>query len=199
MLWGLHISGLEVRQEGGETRLTGRFPYGQETILREAGDGGPELREVFAPRAFNLSKRQGHDIHLLAGHDFAKPVASIAARSLELTESDDGLVINARIDPVMAAVGYVADLVAGVRAGLVPGVSPGFRVARSFPKAEQIERRGNVILRTIREAILEEISIVTRPAYPQSQIEARSWSAAKAHAALTQDEKRALNQFWRYR
>ena len=173
MLWAAYQAGLELRTEGGETRLSGRFPYGRETVLREAGNGGPELREVFAPGAFKA--RAMRNVHLLAGHDFAKPIASLSAGTLTLTDTDDALVIEARIDPVMAHVSYMMDVLAGIRAGLTIGISPGFRVAESLPGAEAIQRKGNTVLRTINAATLEEISIVTRPAYPDAQVEARCW------------------------
>ena len=175
MLWAAHHAGLELRTEGGETRLSGRFPYGRETILREAGNGGPELREVFAPRAFGGSaKTLDRNIHLLAGHDFAKPLASFRAETLQVEDTDEALVIEARITPIMAGVTYVADLLAAVRAGLTLGLSPGFRL-QSGPGAEVITRGGNAVLRTVHHALLEEISIVTRPAYPEAQVEARCW------------------------
>jgi uncharacterized protein len=176
MLYGAHQVGLELRTEGGETRLSGRFPYGRETVLREAGNGTPELREVFAPRAFAMRlDHRSRNIHLLAGHDFAKPMASLGAGTLVLTETDEELVIEARIDPVLANVSYMVDVLAGIRAGLTVGLSPGFRIADSLPGAEVITRIGNTVLRTIKDAHLEEISIVTRPAYPDAQVEARCW------------------------
>ena len=52
------------------------------------------------------------------------------------------------------------------------GLSPGFHVR---PGGETVEERGTAILRTIRAADLIEISAVTKPAYPQAQIEARNW------------------------
>ena len=175
MLWAGHQSGLELRTEGGETRLLGRFPYGRETVLREAGQGGPELREVFAPRAFAMRvEAQAMDIHLLSGHDFSKPMASRLAGTLTLTDTPEALLLEARIDPALAGVTYVTDILAGIRAGLTIGISPGFRVA-SITGAEDIKRSGNTVLRTVHLAHLEEVSIVTRPAYPDAQIEARSW------------------------
>ena len=177
MLWAGHQSGLELRTEGGETRLLGRFPYGRETVLREAGQGGPELREVFAPKAFAMRvEAQAMEIHLLSGHDFAKPMASRLAGTLTLTDTPEALMLEARIDPALAGVTYVTDILAGIRAGLTIGISPGFRVERSLPDAEVITRTGNSVLRTVNHAHLEEISIVTRPAYPDAQIEARSWT-----------------------
>ena len=175
MLWAGHQSGLELRTEGGETRLLGRFPYGRETVLREAGQGGPELREVFAPKAFAMRVDSGIDnIHLLAGHDFGKPLASVGAGTLTLTDTPQALILEARIDPAINGVTYVSDLLAGIRAGLTIGISPGFRVA-SITGSEEVKRSGNTVLRTVHLAHLEEISIVTRPAYPDAQIEARSW------------------------
>lgn len=175
MLWATQSGALELRSEGGETRLSGRFPYGRETILRPAGQGGPELREVFAPRAF-ATGMENRNVYLLAGHDFAKPMASIGAGSLDVTDTADALVIEARIAPGIAGASYVADILAGIKSGLTVGLSPGFRVSPD-PSAETIRRTGNAVLRTVNAAILEEISIVTRPAYPAAQIEARSWQA----------------------
>ena len=175
MLWAGHQSGLELRTEGGQTRLLGQFPYGRETVLREAGQGQPELREVFAPKAFAMRvDHRGHNIHLLAGHDFAKPLASLGAGTLTLTDTPEALVLEARIDPALANVTYVSDILAGIRAGLTIGISPGFRLA-SVAGAEEVRRSGNTVLRTVHLAQLEEVSIVTRPAYPAAQIEARSW------------------------
>ncbi|MGC9448573.1 HK97 family phage prohead protease [Cereibacter johrii] len=177
MLWGSHLGGLELRSEGGETRLLGRFPYGRETVLREARSGTPELREVFAPRAFRMRvEHRNRNIMALAGHDFAKPLASLATHTLDMEDTEDALLVEIRIKPEIAAASYCRDILAGVRAGLTVGLSPGFRVA-SDPAAEVIQRQGNVVRREVRTALLEEISIVTRPAYPQAQIEARCWSA----------------------
>ncbi len=73
MLWGASTGALELRSEGGETRLRATFPYGAETEL------APGRREVIAAGAFADRIEAGEDIHLLAGHDYAKPLASRAA------------------------------------------------------------------------------------------------------------------------
>lgn len=181
MLWATLSGGLELREaEGGETRLLGRFPYGQETVLREARPGSPELREVFAPHAF-ADAPQTRNIHLLANHDFAKPLASTGAATLTLTDTPDALLIEARLKAPFTS--WTQDAVTALRAGLMTGLSPGFQVAPARG-AEKIEERGNAILRTVSRAVLQEISLVTRPAYPQAQVEARSWTpGAEARGA----------------
>mgnify|MGYP001793328926 FL=1 len=70
-------------------------------------------------------------------------------------------------------------------AGLIVGISPGFRLPpkRAVAQPEKVEDEGfdpengahNAIIRTVMQALLYELSIVTRPAYPEAQVEARSW------------------------
>ena len=173
MLWGAHTGSLELRTEGGEIRLRATFPYGRETVLAERIGSGRERREMIAARAFADRIERGEDVHFLAGHDFNKPLASRSAGSLTLTETDDALTIDATISADMGQVSYVRDFLTSHSAGLVRGLSPGFRVR---PGGETVEERGGAILRTIRAADLIEISAVTKPAYPQAQIEARNWA-----------------------
>lgn len=165
MLWGGHLGTLEVRAEAGATRLRAIFPYGAETTLAEG------RAEVFAPGAFR--GRIAEDALLLYGHDFDRPLASRRAGSLTLTENDTGLHLEARIE---GATSWARDMLAAHAAGLIGGVSPGFRVP---PGGDRVERRGAGLLRTVNAAELQEISVVTRPAYPQAQIEARSWQTGQ--------------------
>lgn len=163
MLWGGDNGALEIRAEGGSTRLHARFPYGAETEL------APGRREIIASRAFAERIASGEDVHLLAQHDYGKPLASRAAGTLTLRDTDTALEIEATID---AGTSWARDFLSAHAAGLVRGLSPGFRVPNG---GERIERRGMDVLRTITRAALFEISAVTRPAYPQAQIEARAW------------------------
>lgn len=172
MLWGAHTSSLELRTEGEETRLRATFPYGQETVLAAGGALGRERREIIAARAFSERVNSGADVHFLAGHDFDKPLASRNAGTLTLTDTDAALVIEARLSESMTHASYVRDFLAGHAAGLVTGLSPGFRVRQG---GERIEDRGDAIVRTVTAADLIEISAVTKPAYPSAQIEARNW------------------------
>ena len=163
MLWGASLGALELRSEGGATRLRATFPYGAETEL------APGRREIIASRAFAERIEAGGEIHLLSQHDYAKPLASTAAGNLTLRDADDALTIEAEID---SGTTWARDFLAAHASGLIRGLSPGFRVT---PEGERIERRGTGVLRTITRAALFEVSAVTRPAYPSAQIEARAW------------------------
>lgn len=172
MLFAAHLGGLEVREtKGGATRLWGRFPYGREASL------GRGRMEVFASRAFAGRIEAGEEIFLLAGHSFDRPLASKQAGTLELRDHDDALEVEAMIPAELRGVTWVADLLAAHAAGLVRGLSPGFRVP---PGGERVERRSDGLLRTVTRAELHEISVVTRPAYAEAMVEARNWQPEKA-------------------
>lgn len=175
MLWAGSKGGLEVRTSAdGATVLRGRFPYAVPTVLQ----GGRERRrEVFEARAFGASVAAGGDIHLLVHHDFDRPLASRAAGSLEIRDGDDALTFEATIAPEMRGVGYVTDFLGTLAAGLVGGISPGFRVTDG---GDLVKRDSDGLLRVVRSAELIEISAVTKPAYPQAQIEARNWTPCAA-------------------
>lgn len=164
ILHGAPTGALEVRQENGDVRLRGRFPYGETELA-------PGRFERIEARAFASRIEAGGDVHLLSGHDYNKPLASRGAGTLTLRDTDDALEFEAEL---RGSTSWAADFLAAHGAGLVRGLSPGFRVA---PGGERIERRGDGLLRTITLAELFEVSAVTRPAYPQAQIEARSWQA----------------------
>lgn len=169
MLWGAASGALELRAtDNGRFRISGAFPYGVETEL------APGRAEVIEARAFASRIEAGEDIHFLAGHDYAKPLASRHAGSLLIYDDGEAnaLQIAVEIDP---ATSWAADFLAAHKAGLIRGLSPGFRVPAG---GERIERRGNWVLRRIERAELFEISAVTRPAYPAAQIEARAWGIA---------------------
>jgi hypothetical protein len=188
MLWGAAQGGaLELRQdENGGARLRGRFPYNAPAVLGE-GPGGRRI-EVIAPRAFSARIEAGAEIHLLSGHDYQKPLASTTAGTLTLRDTAAGLDLEARIDPGTT---WARDFLEAHRAGLIRGLSPGFRVA---PDGERIEAQGGDMRRTVTRAALFELSAVTRPAYSDAQLEARNWTPSD-HAPDS-GLMRALSQ-WR--
>ena len=165
MLWGGSLGGLEVRQEGEAVRVAGRFPYDTRTELV------PGYFETIARGAFASRVNSGEELHFLSGHDFEKPLASRSAGTLTVRDETDALVIEAT---VAGNTSWARDFLAAHEAGLIRGLSPGFRVASD---GERVTRQGETMHRTITKAALAEISAVTRAAYPSAQIEARNWTA----------------------
>ena len=178
MLWGGAQGGLELRQDGGAVRIAGRFPYNAVTTLFEGGRGVQARKERIASRAFRARIEAGEDVYFLSQHDMDKPLASREAGTLRLEDDDDALSFEARIGADLMDVGHVRDFLGTLRAGLVKGLSPGFRLGRD-ERSESITTDDGAILRTVHAADLFEVSAVTRGAYPSAQIEARRWDADK--------------------
>lgn len=187
MLFGaFEGGGLEVRRRsGGGVRLSGRFPYNSRAVLSDGGRTGRPRKEEFASGAFRHSVETEQEVHLLVGHSFDRPLASRGASTLKLTDDDDALTFTADIASEMEEVSHVRDALALLAAGQIAGISPGFRIPpqRTVPNAETVEEEnpaeGNALIRTINEAILFELSLVTRPAYSETEVEKRNWQPGK--------------------
>jgi len=206
MQFGLGIGDLEIRRRrDGSRRLRGRFPYKSRAVLSDGGrKGGRPQKEEFAPRAFAYRvDAPDKEIHLLAGHDFNRVLASKLNGTLTLTDSDDALTFEATIVPEIAATSYGSDVIAQVDSGLAYGISPGFRLPppRAVAKPETFTDEGydpargmhNALIRTISAALLYELSVVTRPAYKESTISA---DPPDDGSDLTDDEK--IKAGWTY-
>lgn len=205
MLWGGQDSGaLELRKRAsGAMVLHGRFNYNRAAVLTDGGRTGRPRKEVIASRAFGYRiDRPDEDIHLLVGHDYGQPLASRGAGTLKIRDGDDAVTFDATITEEMQQVSWVKDLLASMTAGLVLGLSPGFRIPpeRAVKDAEKVEEEdpalGIAIIRTIFAALLYEFSLVTRPAYPDTQVEARNWKPTEAGLLVPNRLNRSLNR-WR--
>ncbi len=212
------------RQSNGGARLKGRFPYNSTAVLSDGGRSGRPKKERFKSRAFRYrietpSEHDGRpkDIHLLSGHDYGKPLASVRSGTLNLNDADDALTFDAYITPEIADTQHGGDTLALIMAGLAVGISPGFRMPpqRRVPEPEIIEDEGfneqagefNAVIRTVVDALLYELSIVTRPAFAQSSIEldkdgkpikpeeVRSWVVSTG-AGLVLPKQRSIER-WR--
>ena len=185
MLWGGVATGgaLELRREtDGSVRLRGRFPYNEPAVLSDGGRNGRPRKEVMASNAFEYRvNRPDEDIHLLVGHDYDHPLASRGTGTMTLRDTAAALIFEATVTRAIAETTHGRDALAMIGAGLAVGISPGFRIPpeRAVPDAEEVTEEdpseGMALIRTVKAALLYELSVVTRPAYPMAQIEARSW------------------------
>ncbi|MCY4394986.1 MAG: HK97 family phage prohead protease [Rhodospirillaceae bacterium] len=119
------------------------------------------------------------NIHILAGHSFDKPLGDMLRGGAVVASTAEAVEFEVDLPDENAMPGYMLDTVRMVENGLAGGISPGFRVppATVVPDAEGAEPEpGNpaVQVRVIRQAVLAELSIVTRPAYSETEIDARA-------------------------
>ena len=119
------------------------------------------------------------NIHVLAGHSYDRPLGDMLRSGARVTSTREAVDFELDLPPEGDQPGYMRDVVAMVRAGLIGGISPGFRVPpRSVvPDGERLEPEiGNaaVQVRVIENAVLSELSIVTRPAYSETDVDVRA-------------------------
>ena len=184
------VGSIEVRRSGGGKSLFGSFPYGKMAVR---SDSGRVRKERFAPRAFSFALREKREVHLLSGHEFSKPLASVRAGSLRLSDSAKALTFEATIPAAAEQPTWIKDVSLALDAGLIGGISPGFRVAAIEGAEVLVPEPGNpaVMIREIREALLFEISLVTRPAYPETTIQRREGETVYSEPKLEEET-------WRY-
>ncbi|MGB3390740.1 MAG: HK97 family phage prohead protease, partial [Pseudaminobacter sp.] len=127
----VYSAGLELRAAGdGTRRLAGSFPYLSLAVIDSGGNGRRPKKEQFAEGAFSYAIEDAtRDIHLLSGHSFDKPLASKKAGTLNFSDTSSALKFEAILTPEILETSWAKDFLAAFAAGLVGGISPGFRVA----------------------------------------------------------------------
>ena len=175
MDYGIYDGALEIRQVGGKSVINGVFKYGDTAVI---ADRGRRRKERFSPRAFEFSINDAErKIDVLVGHDFGKPIASRQAGSLEIEDTAEAVLFEARLPNPSPS--WVTDAEIAIDNGLMTGLSPGFVVPPRTVIAnaeELIPEPGNpgIQIRQIHAAVLREMSVVTNNAYPQAGVELRS-------------------------
>ena len=124
--------------------------------------------ERIAPGAFKRTLVENPDVVALWNHDSGQPVAR-APQTLSLSEDETGL----RCEISLADTADNRDLLTRVQQGIVRGMSFGFTTRADAWVAGQ---DGAPDLRTLVDVDLFEVSPVTWPAYPDTEI------ATRAHA-----------------
>lgn len=152
---------LRVKSDDGKRTLTG---YAATFNTRSDDLGG--FREVLAPGAFTRSIKQGDDVVATSDHDPKKGILGrTGSGTLRLSEDNVGL--RFELDLPNTTLGN--DIAESVNRGDLDSCSFGF-VARDA----SWDHSGKETLRTVRDASLFDVSVVTYPAYPGTSVQLRS-------------------------
>lgn len=164
-------SSIELRDAEGEKRTISG--YAVKWNMRSHPLGGfSRFVEQFKPGAFAESLRSD-DIRALWSHDTSKVLGRTKNGTLRLSEDDIGL----RFELDLPNNTQGNDAYESIKRGDVDGVSFGFRAVDE----EWDDADPKNVLRSIHKAGLFEISPVGFPAYPDSQVAARSNDPYKAY------------------
>lgn len=154
---------IEVRAADASRTISGYA-----AVFNSETDIGGYFREKIAPGAF--SKAVSADVRALFDHDSAHVLGRTKAGTLRLREDDHGLAVEIDLPDTSVA----RDLAASMERGDIDGMSFGFRVTK-----QQWDEAQDPPLRTIQEVELHEVSVVTFPAYPDTEIALRSLDEVK--------------------
>lgn len=174
-------SGVEFRSTTGELRSEsdGRF-VGYAAVFNSASQPLPFVERI-APGAFARSLRnRKSDIRLYVNHNSDMPLASRRSGTLELTEDDHGLKVEAELPDTS----YARDLRELMAAGVVDRMSFGFSVAKGGDKWSDDGAE-----RTLTAVTLHEVSVVTGfPAYEATSAALRSLDNLARRTSLGYEE-----------
>lgn len=160
---------LEERAEGDKKTPVLR---GYAAVFNSLSQDLGGFREQIAPGAF--AEALTGDVRLLINHQ-GLPLARTASRTLTLKEDNHGLLVEARLDP---ADPDVAALIPKMQRGDLSQMSFGFSVkpgGQDWAKNDE-----GVNIRTLKAVRLFDVSVVTFPAYPTTEVALRSLDAWRA-------------------
>lgn len=160
-------SGLEVRAGEGDDAQPVLTGYA--AMFDELSEDLGGFRERIAPGAF--AKALGGDVRALFNHDGNLILGRTKAKTLRLSEDQRGLQVEIMPPDTAAA----RDLMTSIKRGDVDQMSFGFRTIK-----DSWDEVDGEIVRTLIEVRLFDVSPVTFPAYPQTEIALRSMNDWKA-------------------
>lgn len=155
------IAPLEVRAES-------RTIAGYAAVFNSETDIGGMFREQIAPGAFKSSLSA--DVRALFDHDTSHVLGRTKAGTLRMSEDAHGLAVEIDLPDTQTG----RDLRESMARGDIDGMSFGFRVTK-----QEWDESGETPLRTIREVELFEVSVVTFPAYADTEVALRSLDEAR--------------------
>lgn len=163
----------------GVTRADGAAPkiVGHAAVFNAATDIGGMFREKVAPGAFRDAIGRD-DVRALFNHNPDYVLGRNKAGTLRMAEDDVGLAVE--IDPPDTQLGR--DLLVSMDRGDITQMSFGFMVRKQLWEEDE---KGNVT-RTLQEVELFDVSPVTYPAYPTTDVGIRSladWRGSAAYKA----------------
>lgn len=173
---------VELRLEGGEAQPTKIVGYAAVYNKLSQDLGG--FREQIAPGAF-ARNLDGADVRALFNHDPNFVLGRTTAKTLRLSDDDQGLRIE--IDPPETS--YASDLLESMRRGDISQMSFGFRTLSDDWSLKDGEN-----VRTLRDVELLDVSPVTFPAYPQTSVAMRSLKAFQGQQEHPDHDTAALRQ-----
>lgn len=174
----------ECRAEPSEN---GRKIRGYAIVFNASSQDLGGFKEFIAPEAVDRTLNEALDVRALVDHDTAKVIGRTRAGTLQLRKDSRGLKIEVEPD---TDISYANDIMRAVARGDVSGMSFGFRVLE-----DEWNYDGKLPIRTVTDMRISEVSIVTFPAYQQTDV-AVAQRSLQAYQQRTSGNRIAWLQKW---
>ncbi len=122
------------------------------------------FREIIAPEAMDRTLKEAIDVRALVDHDSAKILGRYTAGTLQMNKDGKGLRVTIEPDPDIS---YARDIMLAVKRGDIDGMSFAFRTVEDDWNYDDEE----MPIRTVVDMRVSEVSVVTFPAYTQTDIQ----------------------------
>lgn len=152
------ITGLQTRDVTGDESV---LISGYAAVFNSKTSIGSYFEEVIAPGAFSQAISENGDIRALFNHDWNNVLGRTRSGTLRLEEDERGLKFEVELPNTTVA----RDLAESMRRGDINQCSFGF-----FPTEETWDYSVDPAMRTINEVELFEISVVSIPAYEDTEV-----------------------------
>lgn len=164
----LDIQGLQTRSQGdSESNVI----EGYAAVFNSPTDIWGMFTEIIAPGAFADAIASNDDIRALFNHDWNNVLGRTKSGTLRLSEDARGLKFEVDLPNTTLA----RDLSESLRRGDISQCSFGF-----VPTSETWDYEPEIPVRTINTVELHEISVVSIPAYEDTEVSLRSKEANKS-------------------
>jgi len=155
-----------------ESRGVAKVIRGYAIVFDRLSENLGGFREVIKPEAVDRTLRDGIDLRALVDHDSSKLIGRISAGTLRVEKDGHGLRVE--IDPPDTSVGH--DIVESIRRRDTTGMSFSFR---EVPDTGDWDFKTDPPTRFVEDMLIREISAVTFPAYPSTEVALRSLAAKR--------------------
>jgi HK97 family phage prohead protease len=153
---------------------------GHPIVFNELSEPLGFFREIIAPEAVDRTFTENIDVRALIDHDPAKLMGRLSARTLMMKKTAHGLKVE--IDPPDTT--YSRDAMESVRRGDLTGMSFAFRIL-----GDKWDEETDPPTRTVMDMRIHEVSLVTFPAYPGTNVDEaqRSLDAYREQRAVVEE------------
>lgn len=174
----IEIRTCDVGELRVESRGVARVIRGYAIVFDRLSENLGGFREIIKPGAVDRTLKDGADLRALVDHDSAKIIGRLSAGTLRVEK--DGRGLRVEIDPPDTTTAQ--DIVESIKRRDVTGMSFAFR---TMPDGDDWDFKTDPPTRSVTDMLVREVSIVTFPAYPLTEVAMRSLAARRKPTGAT--------------